>query len=102
MESVADSDQDFVVTDNAATGRFELRRSGELVGFATYRTQGSAVVVSHVETLWQHRDRGYGARLMDGILGILRTDARTIVPLCAYAASYMRDHPEDGDLLQSR
>ena len=87
------------VTDATHARRFELRRSGELVGFATYHRRGDAVVVPHVETLVQHRGHGYARRLMAGIVGRLRGEGRTIVPVCPFAADYLRDHPEDSDVL---
>ena len=93
---------DFTVTEDADLGRFVLERDGEMVGYASFREQGTAVVVPHVETLQQHRGQGYAERLMDGIVERLRATGRTVVPLCPFAAAYMRDHPEHGDLLQQR
>ena len=93
------TDDDFEVTDDTDSGRFELRRSGELVGFATYHLRGDAVVVPHVETLVQYRGHGYAGRLMEGIVEILRADGRTIVPQCSFAASYLRDRPDDADIV---
>ncbi len=90
---------DFEVTDATDTGRFELRRAGELVGYASYRRSGDAVVVPHVETLVQYRGQGYASRLMAGIVEILRRGGQTIVPHCSFAAEYLRDHPDDTDVL---
>lgn len=92
-------DEDFDVTDATDAGRYELRCAGELVGFASYHLRGDVVVVPHVETLAQHRGLGYAGRLMEGIVGILRADGRTIVPQCSFAASYLRDRPEDADVV---
>jgi hypothetical protein len=90
---------DFEVIDATDARRFELRRAGELVGFATYRHQADAVVVRHVETLVEHRGQGHGGRLLAGVVEILRRDGRTIVPHCPFAADYLRDHAEDADVL---
>lgn len=90
---------DFEVTDAIDSDRFELRRAGELMGYATYRRRGDAVVVPHVETLVQYRGQGYASRLMAGIVEILRREGRTIVPHCSFAAGYLRDHPDDADVL---
>ena len=89
----------FEVTDASGASRFELRRDGALVGFADYRSRGTTVVVPHVETLVQFRGRGYGGRLMAGIVDILRGDGRSIVPQCPFAAAYFRDHPGDADIV---
>ena len=93
---------DFTVTEHADIGRFVLERDGEMVGYASFREQGAAVVVPHVETLHAHRGQGYADRLMDGIVDRLRATSRTIVPMCPFAASYLRDRPEHADLLQHR
>ncbi|MDW3213852.1 MAG: GNAT family N-acetyltransferase [Ilumatobacteraceae bacterium] len=90
---------DFQVTDATDSGRFELRRAGELVGFATYHQRGETVVVPHVETLAQHRGQGFGARLMAGVVEIVRDDGRTVVPHCSFAARYFREHPDDADVV---
>lgn len=89
----------FEVTDATGASRFELMRDGELVGFADYRSRGAAVVVPHVETLVRYRGQGYGGRLMAGIVDILRREGRTIVPQCPFAAAYLRDHPDDADVV---
>ena len=92
----------FAVTEVGATDgspRFELRRDGELVSYAPYRLQGAAAVVPHVETLSQYRGNGFADRLMGGMIEILRETGRTIVPICSFAATYLRDHPEHADLV---
>jgi uncharacterized protein len=93
------SSDDLEVTDAADVRRFELRRAGELIGFADYHRRDGAVVVPHVETLLQHRGQGYAGRLMAGIVEILREDGRTIVPLCPFAADYLRQRPDAADVL---
>lgn len=93
---------DFAVTENVDEGRFELRRDGDLVSFASYRQQGETVIVPHVETLPDHRGQGYAGRLMDGVLAQLRASDRTITPLCPFAAGHIRDNPEHHDLLAAR
>ncbi len=89
----------FEVVENAEEGRFELRRDGALVGFASYRQQGETVIVPHVETFPEHRGQGYAARLMEGLLAQLRSSGRTITPLCPFAAGHVRDNPQHHDLL---
>ena len=89
----------FRVTENAEANRFELHRDGELVGYATYRFDGTAIVVPHVETVARHRGNGYGARLMDGILALIAEDGRRIVPLCSFARGHIHDNPQHHHLL---
>ena len=89
----------FEVHDDPDAGRFELRRDGELVSYAVYENRDGVVVVPHVETIARHRGNGYGARLMEGLLSIIRADQRRITPLCSFAASHIDEHPEHHDLL---
>ena len=89
------------VVENAEAGRFELQRDGTPVGFASYRQQGNAVIVPHVETFAEHRGQGYAGQLMEGVLALLRDSGRTITPLCPFAASHIRDRSEHHDLLTS-
>ncbi len=90
----------FTVTEDVDGGRFLLHRDGELVGYAEYHHHDGSVVVPHVETLIQHRGQGYGAKLMDGLLDIVRSDDRRVTPLCGFAAGHIRDNPRLHDLLR--
>ena len=92
---------EFDVTDATDAGRFELRRAGELVGFASYRRRDRTVVVAHVETLVPHRGQGYASRLMAGVVAIVRRDGRTIEPRCPFAAAYFRERPHEADVVEA-
>lgn len=86
------------VTDNRARSRFELIEDGELA-FATYRRQGDALVIPHVEAAIPLRGRGTASRLMEGVVAIARRDGLKIVPLCSYASLWFRRHKAEADVL---
>jgi len=90
------------VVENVEASRFELRDGDELLSLADYRTRDDVIVVPHVETIPAHRGQGNAARLMDGLLEIIRADGRSIVPLCPFAAAHIRDDPAHHDLLAPR
>lgn len=96
-----DSDERFTVVDDTDSSRFELREHGELVGFARYSTGADPTVVTipHVETLPEHRGKGYGAVLMEGVVENLRATDRRVRPLCWFAAGYLRENPDTHDLV---
>lgn len=94
-----DGGSGFTVVDEAEHGRFTMQHDGETVGFANYQAHDGVVVIPHVETVARYRGRGYGARLMDGVLDILRADGRRVRPLCSFAAGHIRDNPQHHDLL---
>ena len=56
------------------------------------------VTVPHVQTAPEHRGKDFAARLMKGTLADLRDRSLKIEPLCSYADTYMRRHPESADL----
>jgi predicted GNAT family acetyltransferase len=92
--------ESFVIVENVADGRFELRRDGEVVSAASYAERDGQVIVRHVRTEPEHREQGYAGRLMDGLLQDLRDSGRTIAPLCSFAADHLRENPEWHDLLR--
>lgn len=86
------------VIDNAAQHRFELSENGYLA-FADYRRQDGRLVLPHVEAHPELRGAGAAGRLMEGVLAQARKEGLKVVPLCGYAAAYMRRHKEHHDLL---
>lgn len=87
------------VVENSDESQFELRRDGEVVSVASFGERGDTVVIPHVGTEPQYRGQGYASKLMDGVIEILRETDRKIMPLCPFAASYMRDNPQHQDIL---
>lgn len=86
------------VTDNATLARYELTIDGKIV-FATYRREDGKDYIRHVEAPHSLRGSGAAGRLMQGIVDIVRADGRKIVPLCSYAAAWMRRHRDSLDLM---
>ena len=88
------------VVDNVARHRFELDVDGQ-VSFADYHKDGSHLIVTHVEAPPALRGTGVAGRLMEGVLAAARTERLQVIPLCSYAAAYIRRHREHQDLLAS-
>jgi hypothetical protein len=86
------------VTDNAAKSRFELVEDGQ-TAFADYRRQGAVLVIPHVESPHALRGKGTAGRLMEGVVALARAEGAKIVPICAYAAAWLKRHPEHADLV---
>jgi uncharacterized protein len=79
------------VRDNPPASRYELDVDGQIV-FAIYRREGSTLYIRHVEAPPPLRGRGAAGRLMEGIVEIADRERLAIVPLCSYAAAWMRRH----------
>lgn len=87
------------VTDNTARNQYEMPVEGETV-FARYRRTGDTVALLHVESPVALRGTGAAGRLMQGIVDLARQNNEKLVPLCSYAAAWMKRHPETSDLLE--
>jgi predicted GNAT family acetyltransferase len=86
------------VRDNAAANRFELEVEGE-IALADYQRRDGRLIITHVETPPALQGGGVAGRLMDGVVAAARAEGAKIVPVCSYAAAYMRRHKEHADLL---
>ena len=77
------------VRDNTESSRYELDIGGQVV-FAIYRRDGSTLYIRHVEAPLPLRGKGAASTLMEGIVEIAGRENLTIVPLCSYAAAWIR------------
>lgn len=81
------------VRDNPSRHRYELEIDGQIV-FLTYRRDGDTLYIPHVEAPPALRGTGAAGRLMEGVMRIARAENLTVVPICGYAAAWLRRHPE--------
>jgi len=86
------------VTDNPARHRYEFDVDGQTV-FADYRRHGDTLTITHVEAPPVLRGSGAAGRLMQGVMEIARAENVKVVPLCGYAAAWIRRHREFADLV---
>ena len=77
--------------DNTAKSRFELIGEGGDV-FADYRVDGDKLVIAYVFAAPELRGSGAAGRLMQDIADHATANNLTIVPLCGYAASWLKRH----------
>ncbi|WP_239025049.1 GNAT family N-acetyltransferase [Rhodoligotrophos defluvii] len=79
------------VRDNPDRSRFELEVDGQIVR-ADYRRHGSSVIITHVEAPPSLRGTGAADRLMRGIVAMAEQEDWQLVPVCGYAAAWLRHH----------
>jgi len=84
------------VRDNRQRGRYELEIDGQIV-VADYRRNSTTLAITHVEAPPALRGTGAAGRLMHGVMEIARASDATVVPLCSYAAAWLRRHREFGE-----
>ena len=77
------------VRDNAQANRYELDVDGQIV-FALYRRDGAKLYIRHVEAPVPLRGTGAAGRLMQGIMEIAAREKLHVIPLCSYAAAWIR------------
>lgn len=88
------------VIDNVDKGRYELMIDNQIV-FANYRIDGGTLYINYVESPEALRGTGAAGHLMEGIMRIAKAENLHIVPICGYAGSWIRRHPEYQDLLKA-
>lgn len=86
------------VTDNRDRRRYELDVDGQVV-YAAYRREGGTDYITYVEAPPSLRGTGAAGRLMEGVMAQVRAEGHKVVPICGYAASWLRRHKEHQDLV---
>lgn len=81
------------IRNNTEKKRYELDTDGH-VSVADYHLDDDRLVITHVGVPEQLRGRGIAAKMMDGVVADANARGLTIVPVCSYAAAYMKRHNE--------
>jgi uncharacterized protein len=88
------------VQDAPERSRYEVTVDGALAGFAVYENRDDGVrVFTHTEVDDAYEGRGIGSSLARGALDDVRASGRRLVARCPFIASFVRRHPEYGDLV---
>lgn len=83
------NEPDVHVVDNPAAKRFEGYLGDDLVGVVEYIPLQGKVIATHTEVGEAFEGRGIGSRLVAGVLGQLRSEGRSVQPLCPYVAAFL-------------
>ncbi|HEY1447052.1 MAG TPA: GNAT family N-acetyltransferase [Caulobacteraceae bacterium] len=75
--------------DNIEAHRFEIGEAGQVV-FANYRREGDRLYIDHVEAPMALRGTGAASALMEAIVEQARAEGRVIMPVCGYAAAWLK------------
>ncbi len=71
--------------------RFELMEQGH-TAFGNYHVDGDALYIDYVEAPPELRGTGAAGRLMEGIMAYVAENKLKAVPICGYAASWIKRH----------
>ena len=86
----------------SADRRYRALLAGEEIGHADVdpiSTDG--LLIKHTEIDRKFEGRGFGGALVRHILEDARRQNRKVIPICPYAAAYIKRHPEYQDLIRS-
>lgn len=87
--------------DDSSTGRYRLMIGEEEVGFVEYDRIGEdSILLKHTEVLPAYEGKGYGSKLVSSVLDDLRTRGLSVIPICPYAAAYIKRHREYLDVVR--
>jgi predicted GNAT family acetyltransferase len=81
------------VTHNEANRRFEVRIDGYLSKL-DYIRDGKNFVITHVGVYPEHRGQGIAAKIVQTALEYAKQNALRVIPMCGYAAAYIRRNPQ--------
>jgi hypothetical protein len=84
--------------DNRDAGRFELEVDGQ-VAWADYQRGDGRLIIPHVEAPIPLRGTGASGRLMEQVALAARAEGVKIVPLCGYAAAWLRRNRQFQDVV---
>jgi predicted GNAT family acetyltransferase len=87
--------------DRRDAGRLEMAFDGQVV-FAAYRRRPGCLMIDHVEAPPVLRGTGAAGVFMSALAAKARADGDQILPLCGYAASWLKRHPQYRDLTASK
>lgn len=88
-----------VVRDNERELRYEVHADGRMVGIMRYRREPGLIVLVHSEIDLDLEGSGVGSELVRAALADIRARGLRVVPHCPFVANYIRDHPEEADLV---
>lgn len=85
------------ITHNPAQQSFELWIDGHLSKL-DYIQEGKNFVITHVGVYPEHRGQGIAAKIVEAGLQYAREHSLRVIPMCSYAAAYIRRNPQYKEL----
>lgn len=84
--------------DNKEARRFERDVKGAVI-YAAYRLDGDVLSITYVEAPQALRGSGEAGKLMEDIMTYARENKLKVIPICAYAVSWLRRNQSYKDVL---
>lgn len=87
------------ITHNPENHTFEVWIDGKLSKL-DYIQDAKNFVITHVGVYPEHRGQGVAAKIVDAAMQYARENALRVVPMCSYAAAYIRRNPKYVELTE--
>jgi predicted GNAT family acetyltransferase len=87
------------ITHNLANHTFEVWIEGQLSKL-DYLRDAKNFVITHVGVYPEHRGQGVAAKIVDAALAYAKENSLRVVPMCSYAAAYIRRNPKYMELTE--
>ena len=91
--------EELEVIHNRAKERFEVWIDGALSEL-DYRLQGHIFIIHHTGVPSALEGHGIAGRLTQAALEYAAGELMSVLPLCSYAAAYIRRHPRYNNLVE--
>src|SRR5512134_858566 len=85
------------ITHNPANDRFEVWIDGKLSKL-DYIREAKNFVIAHVGVYPEHRGQGVAGKIVEAALQYARENGLRVIPMCSYAAAYIRRNPQHMEL----
>ena len=87
------------IAHNQANHSFEVWIDGKLSKL-DYIQDAKNFVITHVGVYPEHRGQGVAAKIVDAALQYARENSLRVIPMCSYAAAYIRRNPKHMELTE--
>ena len=87
------------IEDFGQKGRYVIRLDGEEAELTFSRAGEHLIIIDHTGVPPAFRGKGTGLKLVERAVADARASGKAIIPLCPFAASKFREHPEWADVL---
>lgn len=87
------------ITDDVDRSRWIARLDGAEVGVIIYERSPGVIDLQHTIVRPEAEGHGIGSRLIRTALDAARAAGERVIPTCPFVAAFLREHPEDQDLV---
>ena len=87
------------ITHNPANHEFQVWIDGQLSKL-DYIQDAKNFVITHVGVYPEHRGQGVAAKIVDAALQYAKENSLRVIPMCSYAAVYIRRNPKHMELTE--